>query len=110
STTVTSDFSALNRDYATVVNDAFPDTLIDASLDWASAGNSNGFVSDYGISYTLKQGYRGACDGHIFEIYTNGPPSSLPTVTKFFPQEVRRTIEAFSASENHLFARVWEFT
>jgi hypothetical protein len=108
-TTVPDDLSDLDRDYASVVNHAFPDTLLDASLDYAAASNSDGFIVDYGLSFNLIQGYRGACDAHIYEIYTNGPPSSLPTVTKFFPQEHRRTVEAFSASDNHLFARVWEF-
>lgn len=115
-TTVPSDLSSLNRDYATVVNHAFPDTLIDATLDYASV-STNGFtVFDFGLSYTLVRGYRGACDGHIYEVYTNGPPSGLPTVTKFFPQSHMRTISGYSACaasgescSGRSFARVWEF-
>jgi hypothetical protein len=74
-------------------------------------------VWDFGLSYTLLRGYRGACDGHIYEVYTNGPPSGLPTVTKFFPQSAIRTVSFSSGCDDsggepcagRVFARVWEF-
>jgi hypothetical protein len=108
-TTVPSDLSSLNRDYAGVVRHDFPDTLLSAVLDYADACNAGGCVYDFGIEYDLLRGYSGPCDAHIYEIYTNGPPTSLPTVTKFFPREDRRAVAASSASDTHLFAHVWEF-
>jgi hypothetical protein len=103
------DPSPLNRDYATVVNHAFPNTLIDVTLDAVFASDGCSTVIDVGLSYTLLQGYRGACDGHIYEVYTNGPPSALPTVTKFFPQSYIKTVGFANACGSRLFARIWEF-
>ncbi len=108
-TTVPSDLSSLNRDYLTVVNHAFPNTLLDVTLDGVSASDGCSTVIDVGLSWTLIRGYNGPCDGHIYEVYTNGPPTGLPTVTKFFPQSYVRTFGYANACGSRLFVLLREF-
>jgi hypothetical protein len=107
--TIPSNLTSLGRTYTTVVNHRLPDETTNFNLLWVFAGNGDGTIWDYGFEYQVIPGPKGAFDGEVEEVYTYGPPTGLPTITKFFPTEYRFAVEAWSASDTRLFARIWEF-
>lgn len=101
-TEIPSDLSSLNQVTYAVINHAFPDQLTNASVLWSHAAYTAGATAmedfDIGLRYELIEGYRGPCEGRITDTYTNGPPSSIPAITKFFPRGQQIGFEYYFAS------------